>query len=121
MNLAQLVQSHALSLFYLASPDLLLGFDADPASRNLLGVLQANPQLAHDGVALRRFGQQIIETLGGKRIHPPGVVPGGMESPLTAEARDRLVAAVPEALAAAERTLDWYRSSTARWAEGTTA
>ena len=37
MNLAQIAQSHALSFFYLSSPDLLLGMDADPAQRNILG------------------------------------------------------------------------------------
>ena len=57
MNLAQVVQSHALSFFHLSSPDLLFGFDAEPAGRHLFGVLGANPQLARDGVGLRRFGQ----------------------------------------------------------------
>ena len=82
MNLAQVVQSHALSFFHLSSPDLLFGFDAEPAGRHLFGVLAANPQLARDGVGLRRFGQQVIESLGGKRIHPAWVVPGGVAAPL---------------------------------------
>src|ERR1700690_3514232 len=60
MNLAQIAQSHALSFFYLSSPDLLLGMDADPAVRNLVGVLQTNPELARNGVRLRQAGQQII-------------------------------------------------------------
>jgi NAD-reducing hydrogenase large subunit len=46
LNLAQVVQSHALSFFHLSSPDLLFGFDAEPAGRHLFGVLGANPQLA---------------------------------------------------------------------------
>ena len=62
MNLAQVVQSHALSFFHLSSPDLLFGFDADAGGRHLFGVLGANPQLARDGVGLRRFGQQVIES-----------------------------------------------------------
>ena len=78
-GLAQVVQSHALSLFHLSSPDLLLGMDADPAKRNIFGVLEKNPGLARDGIELRQFGQQIIERLGGKRIHPAWVVPGGVE------------------------------------------
>ena len=45
MNLAQVVQSHALSFFHLSSPDLLFGFDAEPGGRHLFGVLGANPQL----------------------------------------------------------------------------
>ena len=88
LNLAQIVQSHALSFFYLSSPDLLLGMDSDPATRNVFGVMEANPALARDGVRLRQFGQQIIERLAGKRIHPAWVVPGGVNEPLTAEHRD---------------------------------
>ncbi|HLY28783.1 MAG TPA: Ni/Fe hydrogenase subunit alpha [Aggregatilineales bacterium] len=109
MNLAQIVQSHALSFFYLSSPDLLLGMDADPASRNIFGVAALKPELARDGIYLRKFGQQIIETLGGKRIHPAGVVPGGVAEPLTEEKRDQMLASIPEALAVAQRTLDWFK------------
>jgi NAD-reducing hydrogenase large subunit len=108
-NMAQIVQSHALSLFHLSSPDLLLGMDADPAKSNLWGVYEKNPQLARDGIRLRQFGQQIIERLGGKRIHPAWVVPGGVSEPLTQENRDFILSATPEALAIAERTLSWFK------------
>jgi NAD-reducing hydrogenase large subunit len=117
LNLAQIVQSHALSFFHLSSPDLLLGMDADPAERNLFGVLEKHPQLARDGVRLRQFGQQIIEQLAGKRIHPAWVVPGGVSAPLTAEHRDRILSAIPEALAIARRTLDWFKSELDRFRE----
>ena len=109
LNLAQLVQSHALSFFHLSSPDLLLGMDADPATRNLFGLAKAHPTLARDGIALRKFGQQIIEWLAGKRIHPAWVVPGGVNEPLTVERRDQVLAAIPEAMKIAERTLDWFK------------
>ena len=120
LNLAQVVQSHALSFFHLSSPDLLFGFDAEPAGRHLFGVLGANPQLARDGVGLRRFGQQVIESIGGKRIHPAGVVPGGMAAPLAAETRDQILAGLPEALAATRRALDWYASAVRRYEEEAT-
>src|SRR6516162_2937210 len=86
-NLAQIAQSHALSFFYLSSPDLLLGMDADINERSLAGVARANPTLARNGVRLRQVGQQIIEMLAGKRIHPGWVVAGGVNSPLSAEHR----------------------------------
>ena len=117
MNLAQIVQSNALSFFHLSSPDLLFGFDADPAQRNIIGVAQANPALARDGVAVRRFGQQIIEWLGGKRIHPSWIVPGGVDAPLSPETRDRILSTIPEAIAAIERALAWYKSSLLQWAD----
>ena len=91
-NMAQIVQSHALSVFHLSSPDLLLGMDADPAKSNLWGVFERDPQLARDGIRLRQFGQQIIERLGGKRIHPAWVVPGGVSEPLSQQDRDAILA-----------------------------
>ncbi|MDP9468759.1 MAG: Ni/Fe hydrogenase subunit alpha [Chloroflexota bacterium] len=117
MNLAQIVQSHALSFFHLSSPDLLFGFDSDPATRNIVGVAQHHPQLARDGIAVRRFGQQIIEWLGGKRIHPAWVVPGGVDAPLAADTRERILATIPEAADAVRRTLDWYKAELVRWEE----
>ena len=115
INLGQIVQSNALSFFHLSSPDLLFGFDADPAQRNILALAAANPQLAKDGIGLRKWGQQIIEWIGGKRIHPNGIVPGGVAEPLTAEVRDRILAGVPEAIAAVQRAIAWYKTDMLRW------
>lgn len=117
LNLAQIIQSHALSFFYLSSPDLLLGMDADPARRNLFGVAQTQPQLARDGVRLRQIGQQIIELLGGKRIHPGWVVPGGVSEPLTADKREAILMMLPEGISIAERTLKWFRDALATYVE----
>ena len=91
MNLAQIIQSHALSFFYLSAPDILLGMDYDPTKRNIVGMFEANPSLARDGIGLRSFGQQIIEMLGGKRIHPGWVIPGGVAAPLPADRRDAIL------------------------------
>ncbi len=117
INLGQIVQSNALSFFHLSSPDLLFGFDADPGLRNIIGVARKNPQLAKDGIELRKWGQQIIEWLGGKRIHPEGIVPGGVSYQLTEEIRDRILAGVPDAIAAIERGIAWYKTDMLRWEE----
>jgi len=117
IGIAQVVQSHALSLFHLSSPDLLMGMDADPAESHLFGVYARNPDLARDGIALRKFGQLIIERLGGKRIHPAWVVPGGVSEPLRVEDRDAILKTVPEALAIALRSLVWLKSTTERFCE----
>jgi len=109
LNLAQMVQSHALSFFYLASPDLLLGMEADPAVRNILGVAAAKPELGRAGVGLRRFGQSIIELLGDKRIHPGWVVPGGVTEPLSSDKRDKVLAMIPEAYTNVAMALSAYK------------
>jgi NAD-reducing hydrogenase large subunit len=116
MNLAQLVQSHALSFFHLSSPDLLLGWDHDPASRNIFGVMQQQPELARDGIRLRQIGQLVIETLGGKKIHPTWVVPGGVNEPLSEDKRKTLLALMPEALDIAKRTYAFYKELLPRFA-----
>jgi len=110
MNLAQLVQSHALSFFHLSSPDLLLGWDSDPAQRNIFGVMRAEPQLAKNGIRLRQIGQTIIEILGGKKIHPTWVVPGGVNEPLTEAKRDAMLEMLPEGLAIAKDTYTFYKT-----------
>ncbi len=108
---AQMVQSHALSFFYLSSPDLLLGMDSPQETRNVLGVIAAYPELARDGIELRKFGLQIIESLAQERVHPSWIVPGGVASPLSSQARDRILADLPAAKAIAQRTLNFFKTA----------
>jgi NAD-reducing hydrogenase large subunit len=109
LNMAQLVQSHALSFFHLSSPDLLLGMEADPKIRNIFGVVAAKPELGRAGIGLRRFGQHIIELLSGKRIHTGWVVPGGVTEPLDPAKRDQILAMLPEAYANIHLALAAYK------------
>ncbi|MBI5950823.1 MAG: Ni/Fe hydrogenase subunit alpha [Chloroflexi bacterium] len=111
INLGQIIQSHALNFFYLSSPDLLLGMDGDPARRNMFGMFEKHPQIVRDGIRLRQFGQQVIERLANKRVHPSWIVPGGVASPLEATTRDQILSEIPEVLAIITRTLDWYKKS----------
>ncbi len=97
MNLAQIIQSHALSFFHLSAPDLLLGFDSPPATRNLFGLMASEPDVARGGIRLRQFGQEIIEMLGGRKIHPAWAVPGGVRAPLPETGRKRILERLPEA------------------------
>jgi NAD-reducing hydrogenase large subunit len=117
MNLAQIMQSHALSFFYLSAPDLLLGMDADPAQRNIFGILAQHPEMARDGIRLRSIGQQVIELLGGKRIHPAWVVPGGVSEPLSAEKRDQMLVMLPEAREITLRALAWFKGVLSQYRE----
>ncbi|AIE75153.1 MULTISPECIES: Ni/Fe hydrogenase subunit alpha [unclassified Synechocystis] len=97
MNLGQITQSHALSFFHLSSPDFLLGWDSDPATRNVFGLIASDPDLARAGIRLRQFGQTVIELLGAKKIHSAWSVPGGVRSPLSEEGRQWIVDRLPEA------------------------
>jgi len=102
MHYGQILQSHALHFFHLASPDLLFGFDSDPAKRNVVGVLAAHPELARHGILLRKFGQEIIRVTAGKRVHGTGSIPGGVNKRITVAERDELAAPLPDVLAWAQ-------------------
>ncbi|HET9316230.1 MAG TPA: nickel-dependent hydrogenase large subunit, partial [Vicinamibacteria bacterium] len=106
VHCGQFVQSHALSFFHLSAPDLLLGMDSDPARRNVQGLLERHPDALRDGIALRKFGQQVVERLAGDRVHPAWIVPGGVSSPLDPDARAHILADLPAAHAVVRRTLD---------------
>ena len=102
MHYGQVLQSHALHFFYLAAPDLLFGFDSDPASRNIAGMLAAQPALAKKGILLRKYGQEVIRITAGKRVHGTSSVPGGVNKRVTEAERDELRAALPDVLVWAE-------------------
>ncbi|HPO57334.1 MAG TPA: Ni/Fe hydrogenase subunit alpha, partial [Anaerolineaceae bacterium] len=111
MHMGQVIQSHGMHFFELAGPDLLLGFDADPAVRNVVGLIQSNAGLALKAVNLRKFGQEIISTLAGRRVHPNFAVVGGVNKALSAEGRDYILSGVDEAIATLQLGLkimkDW--------------
>ncbi len=109
MNLGQLIQSHALSFFHLSSPDFLLGWDTPPQTRNVFGLIAANPELARAGIRLRQFGQEVIEILGGKKIHPAWAVPGGVRSSLSEQGRARILNWLPEANATTNTALELFK------------
>ncbi len=111
MNLGQLVQSHALSFFHLSAPDFLLGWDTPQPQRNVFGLIAANADLARAGIRLRQFGQEIIEILGGKKIHPAWAVPGGVRSALTELGRDKIRAWLPEAFATTQVAFDLFKKT----------
>lgn len=88
MHYGQIFQSHALHFFYLASPDLLFGVDAPPEKRNVVAVAVENRALAVKGITMRKFGQEIIRAVAGKKIHGILAVPGGVYKTFTPEERD---------------------------------
>ena len=104
MHYGQFFQSHALHFFHLASPDLLFGFDADPAIRNVIGVAAKYPHLAVQGVMMRKYGQEIIKRTAGKKIHGTGAIPGGINKNLSIAERDELLKDL-------EQMVTWARSA----------
>jgi NAD-reducing hydrogenase large subunit len=110
MHMGQIIQSHALSFFHLSAPDLLLGFDSDPAARNIVGLIQQKPDIAIKGVRLRKFGQELIKLVAGRKIHADFPVPGGVNKVLTTAQRDEILKGLPEAFAHTKFALDLLKS-----------
>ncbi len=113
MHMGQIIQSHGMHFFELAGPDLLLGFDAAPEIRNVVGLIGTNPDLTVKAVRLRKFGQEVVKTLGGRRIHPVFAVPGGVNKALSQEERDSILSGVEEAIATTQIGLGIIKT----WAE----
>ena len=115
MHMGQFIQSHSMHFFELAGPDLLLGFDADPAIRNVVGIVQANPDLVLKAIRLRAFRQEIIRRLGSKRIHPNHAIPGGVNAPLSEKDRDEILSQVDDMIDVVKTAITvakgWYEGN----------
>ena len=91
LHFGQVLQSHSLHFFHLSSPDLLFGFESDISKRSIIAVLDEFPDLGLQGVKMRKYGQEVIRMVSGKRIHGTGAIPGGMNKSLTKAERDYLL------------------------------
>lgn len=96
LHFGQIMQSHALHFFHLSSPDLLYGFESDISKRNIIAVLADYPDIGIQGVKLRKYGQEVIRMVSGKRVHGTGAIPGGMNKALSKEERDYLLADIDQ-------------------------
>ena len=110
MHMGQIIQSHGMHFFELAGPDLILGFDHDPATRNVVGLVQADPDLTLKAIRLRKFGQSIIAELGERSIHPTFAIPGGVNRPLSAASRDRLLLQIDEQIATIQTGIKVFKN-----------
>ena len=110
MHYGQILQSHALHFFHLASPDLLFGFGSEMAQRNIVGVIAAAPETAKKGVLLRKYGQEVIRLTAGKRVHGTGSVPGGVNKSLTVAERDLLLKDIYQMVAWSREAVHLVRS-----------
>jgi len=109
MHYGQILQSHALHFFHLAAPDLLFGFDSDVGRRNIVALAAERPELARQGVLLRKYGQEVIRVTAGKRVHGTGAIPGGVNKALTAAERDYLLEDIYQVIAWSRDAVDLAR------------
>ena len=92
------MEEHILHFYFLAGADFILGPDADPLTRNVLGILAKVPDVAHKVVRVRQMGAKMLEVIAGKSIHPDASVPGGFSKPLLPQEREQVRAMAEECL-----------------------
>lgn len=111
MQVMAQINDKILHFFFLAAPDFVLGAGADYAVRNVLGIVQAAPELATQVVKMRQAGQMMIEKFAGKVIHPVVVVPGGFAKSMTEAERRELLEKSKEQLEFARFCIDFAKKN----------
>ncbi len=90
---AFIAADHTTHFYVLSGPDFLVGPDAPIAERNILGVIQrVGSDLGLQVIEARRRGHAVIETIGGRKVHPATAVPGGMTNGITEAERSEIEA-----------------------------
>lgn len=73
------IEDHYVHFFFLAAPDFILGPDADPADRNVLGVInKVGKEVGLKVIEVRKRNRDIIRHIFSKAPHPEGGLPGGV-------------------------------------------
>ncbi|PKM11453.1 MAG: Ni/Fe hydrogenase subunit alpha [Gammaproteobacteria bacterium HGW-Gammaproteobacteria-3] len=110
LHFGQVMQSHALHFFHLSSPDLLFGFESPINKRNIMAVLETYPDIGVQGVKLRKYGQEVIRMVSGKRVHGTGAIAGGMNKALSREERDYLLTDIDQMIEWAQGTVQLVKN-----------
>lgn len=104
-------EEHILHFFFLSGPDFVMGPDADPSVRNVIGIAQANPEIGKKVVRNRQLGARMLNIISGKSIHPVTAVPGGVSKPLTEAERQKALPMANEVLEFAKFAVKFAKES----------
>ena len=104
-------EEHILHFFFLAGADFVMGPDADPSVRNVIGIATANPELGKRVVRARHLGAQMLNVVSGKSIHPVTAVPGGFSKPLTEGERKGILPLAQEVLEFAKFAISFAKQN----------
>lgn len=82
------VTDHTTHFYALAGPDFVMGPDAPVAERNILGVIhKVGLEIGGKVIQCRKYGHEVIEMIGGRKVHPCTSIPGGLTKGITEEQR----------------------------------
>jgi len=105
------MEEHILHFYVLAGPDFILGPDAEYPVRNVIGILDAVPDVGRQVVKVRHMCAKMLELIAGKSIHPAAAVPGGFSRPLSEDERQSLLPMAEEALELAKFTMSFAKEN----------
>jgi len=92
LHCAYMVMDHILHFYYLAAPDFIVGPEAFPKERNIVGIAKKmGLDLVRRVIKHRGYSHKIVEIVGGKAIHPVCGLPGGVSKPITEEERQEIL------------------------------
>ncbi len=79
---------HTTHFYALGGPDFILGPDAPVAERNILGVIhKVGLEIGGKVIQMRKYGHNVVEIIGGRKVHPCTSIPGGLTKGITEEQR----------------------------------
>ena len=107
---AFLLEDHALHFYVLGGPDFIVGPEAPPEQRNILGVIaKVGLEAGRRVIETRRRLRELIAYFGGKVVHPVFGLPGGVSKALRPEDLPRFKALAADGLDFAQWTLEVFR------------
>jgi len=105
------MEEHILHFYFLAGADFIMGPDADPSVRNVIGIIGKVPDVARTVVRVRHMCAKMLEIIAGKAIHPDASVPGGFSKPLLPAERDQIRKMAGECLDLAKFSIDFAKKN----------
>jgi F420-non-reducing hydrogenase large subunit len=82
---------HTTHFYALAGPDFIMGPDAPVAERNILGVIhKVGLEIGGKVIQMRKYGHNVVEMIGGRKVHPCTSIPGGLTKGITEEQRKEI-------------------------------
>jgi len=110
-NSIAFMEEHILHFYFLAGADFVMGPDADPSVRNVIGIIGKIPEVARRVMTVRHTAARMLEIISGKSIHPDAVVPGGFSKPLLPSERDQVRNMAQECLELAKFSIAFAKKS----------
>ncbi len=102
-------EDHNLHFYFLGGPDFIVGPAAPKAERNVVGVIgKVGLEIGKKVIDIRKRSRNIIQTMGGRVVHPVHCLPGGVSKPMTKELQQEFKKTAEDAIEFAKFTLQAF-------------